>query len=1260
MLSLLRAFDSPGYPTVAAGFSRGGWSAFIPLSRLRNHIGSALLALLFAITPTCSPQETRGNILGYVTDPSNAAVAGAAVTVKNIDTNIVEALKTNESGYFEAQLLIPGNYQVSVEATGFRTELREGLVLAAGAHLGLDFKLQVGAASEAITVNADVPLVNSDTLSSGITLDTKTMMNVPWPGDNVMELTWLTPGAQGTLSIADYSNRLHSGGPSNNVTVSGGVGGNEFSLDGIQNNEARGTAFSPPPEMVEAVRVETSAFDASMGHATGMNVSLMTRSGTNRYHGALRYTFDEASWSALDFFTKQAYYQRIAQARAAGNIALADNIASNPALTPYHHNQYAATIGGPVFIPKLINGKNKLFFFFGYAGFKINEYRQSYATFPTAAMRSGDFSALLNINATNYQIYNPYSAAPDPTRSGHIARTPFPGNIVPTSLIANPVYKFYSRYLPLPNALPASNLQPTNDFVVYSSPYTESYNSYTNRYDYNIDANNRVMVRWEWNHWNENNPTWQYYAPMDPQLWQGSGNYRQNVGAGVDYVHNFGARTVLDITVGSVNYYNGAIDPGFQTTAPSSVGFPSYLDTKTSSSPLLPSVSWAGWTGFAPSIAPSAPRYRVLSAKADLFHQMTRHTLKAGFDFRGAYYSNFTPGNNAGSFAFDSTYTQRTDDGYQSAGTGSFAGSWAAFMMGLPTTASADTNASLAAYNPYVGAYAQDNWRVNDRLSLNFGLRMEEVLGGTERYNRLVGQFDPTLSLPITAGAEAAYAKVAVPGVPVSAFTVLGGATYPGVNGASRSVWNNSLVWLPRLAAAYQLNSKTVIRAGAGIYYDSRSVQNETLNQLGYSWTTSTTLTNDFGQTWLVGNPAAGVSPLTNPFPLLANGQRFETPPGSSLGAMAPVGRGFTYLPEDRPPAGQYRWRLDVQRSLGSATVLNVGYGGSYSDHILINQTLNAVPAQYWNFTNTRNNTVANLWNTNLTNPFNISNFASLQTSNPTLYQYMQNASFFTASTIHQSVIWAPFPQMNGLTETVPLGRARSEELDVSINRRFAKGFNVNASYTRMGLWAADYFPNSFDTSPAWEPSNNGRPHRIMGSAVIDLPFGKGRRFFTSGIGNHLLGGIQVTVLAQYQPGALVSFGSTSYYTGTNLSDICNTGPHTLAEWFNTSDFVTNATLVATTGQARTFPNYISGYGGCRGDSLKVANASAARDFKIREGLTLQLRWDVYNVTNHSQFNTPVTSVTSTQFGQVTSTVNGGGGVPTLNRTMRVLARIVF
>ncbi len=638
----------------------------------------------------------------------------------------------------------------------------------------------------------------------------------------------------------------------------------------------------------------------------------------------------------------------------------------------------------------------------------------------------------------------------------------------------------------------------------------------------------------------------------------------------------------------------------------------------------------------------------------------TRHTLKTGIDVRGQFATAFTPGNNAGTFNFTSTYTQRTDDGFQSAGTGNYGGSWAAFMMGLPGSASTDVNASSAYANPYVGTYIQDNWRVNSRLSLNFGLRIEYEWGPTERYNRMIGQFDPNVPLPITEGARAAYAKIALPEVSLSAFPVLGGSLFPGTEASKdRRLWDSALSFGPRFAAAYQLTPKTVVRFGTGMYFDTLNVLAETINQLGYSWSTSTIFTNDFGQNWLVGKPASGISPLTDPFPVRADGTRFDTPPGSKLGPMATVGRGATFVPFDRPHPRLYRWRVDVQRQIGNATVLNFGYSGMYADRIGINQTLNAVPSQYWSYDNTRNNTVANNWNINLANPFNISNFANLKTSDPALYQYISTNSFFTGTTIRKSVLLSPFPQMNGVTQTAPKRKSKQEQFDFTLNRRFANGFNVNVAYTRLIAYAADYFPNPFDTSPAWQPTNQGRPHRLVSSAITQMPFGRGRRWLKKGIGNMLAGGYQVTFIQEYQPGALVSFNSTSYYNG-NLHDICSTGPHTLGQWFNTANFVTDPTLTSTTGQARTFPNFISGYGGCRGDSMKRVNGSIQRDFRLREGTTLQLRGDFYNLANHTQFNTPNTGPTAANFGQVTTTVNGGGGQASTNRALKVQARITF
>jgi hypothetical protein len=377
---------------------------------------------------------------------------------------------------------------------------------------------------------------------------------------------------------------------------------------------------------------------------------------------------------------------------------------------------------------------------------------------------------------------------------------------------------------------------------------------------------------------------------------------------------------------------------------------------------------------------------------------------------------------------------------------------------------------------------------------------------------------------------------------------------------------------------------------------------------------------------------------MTNPFPVQASGSRVISAIGSSLGAMTMVGKGFTYIPYDRPHARQNRWRLDVQRMLDNATVITVGYAGSYTDHINVNQTISAVPSQYYSYDTTRNNTVANNWNANVTNPFYIGNFASMQTTNAPLYNYMANNSFFTSKTIAQNKLWGSFQQMNGLTQTTSLGKAKTEELQVSFQRRFAKGFNLNVAYTRLYQYAADYFPNPFDSSPAWEPGNNGRPHRLVSTAVAQLPFGKGRKWLQQGPASWVAGGYQLSIIQEYQPGALVSWGGTTYYKG-DINDLCN-GPQTLGKWFDTSNFVTDPTQTSNTGQARVFPNFISGYGSCRANSMKNFNASMARDFKLKERANLQVRVDMYNIGNHGLFSAPNTSPTSSQFGMVTSQVS--------------------
>jgi hypothetical protein len=215
-------------------------------------------------------QDTRGMIFGHVFDPSSAAVAGASVNVKNTGTNVSTDMKTNESGYYEAALLVAGNYQVTVQAASFKKSIREAFDLPVGARLQVDFKLELGAVSDTVTVSSEAPVLNSNTLSSGEVLTSRTIVDVPLPGGNNITLAKMAPGVQSPQSLADDSMMLHSTSAAANMTTAGGVGGNEYSIDGTSNNGAsRQPGFMLAPELVQEFKVEVSPFDASFGHSTG-------------------------------------------------------------------------------------------------------------------------------------------------------------------------------------------------------------------------------------------------------------------------------------------------------------------------------------------------------------------------------------------------------------------------------------------------------------------------------------------------------------------------------------------------------------------------------------------------------------------------------------------------------------------------------------------------------------------------------------------------------------------------------------------------------------------------------------------------------------------------------------------------------------------------------------------------------------------------------------------------------------------------------
>ena len=565
------------------------------------------------------------------------------------------------------------------------------------------------------------------------------------------------------------------------------------------------------------------------------------------------------------------------------------------------------------------------------------------------------------------------------------------------------------------------------------------------------------------------------------------------------------------------------------------------------------------------------------------------------------------------------------------------------------------TNDSIATNNPYYAWHVQDNWRLSRKLTLNLGLRFEYELGATERYNRVMGNFDYTAKLPISEAAQAAYAAKPIPELPASQFLIKGGSLYPGVGGTPRKLWKNSLQVLPRVGAAYQITPNMVVRAGYGLYYDTLNAMNQSFDRSFFDRTTSGIMTNDFGMNWLLGDHKNGVSPLKDPFQVRADGTRFDPPLRDALGLMARVGRGTTDYNFDRKHARQQRWRIGIQRQFGSSLLLDAAYAGSYSDNVMVSQTASALPQQYWADGLVRNDAIATNMNANVTNPFALANFAALQAGNPVLYNDMRTNSFFTSGTIRKERLLRPFPQMNGLNQQVPLGEVKTHEMILSAEKRFAAGFNFSVNYTRLSLQTADFFYNEFDAAPSWRPGQNGRPQVFNLLATYELPFGKGKRFATSGLPDYVLGGWQLSIIHQWWPGQLIDWGNLFYYG--NLADIPS-GRRDIEQWFNTPNFERDARKMPAAYHRRVFPTRVDG---ARADSTNDWSGNVQRRFKIRESLSMLFRFEVYNIQNRSQFWMPNTSPTSTDFGRVTSQPShhsGQGG--SVNRWIQLFARVEF
>ena len=387
---------------------------------------------------------------------------------------------------------------------------------------------------------------------------------------------------------------------------------------------------------------------------------------------------------------------------------------------------------------------------------------------------------------------------------------------------------------------------------------------------------------------------------------------------------------------------------GLKEQTPGSIGLPAYMDEFCQSrgdfggvtSCQLPRINFGNVN------ADDSNFYQVLSNNSGTFDQGTHyqgqvnvsqvrgsHTLRGGADYRlHERFRNF-PGNASGNFTFDNTYTRQADD---TTGASNLGLPWAAFMLGIPTRVEGEMTAQSQAANHYLGSFFQDTWRVSENVTLNVGLRFEYETGVREKDDRLLLGFDPNAEVAIAQLAEAAYARNPIPELPVSAFDVHGGTSYASSPGQTGLTWGGQSMWMPRIAGSWSIDEKTVFKGGYGMYYDVLNATNFTtpaLNQLGYSATTTSASSVDFGQNWIMGDPKQGISPMTDPFPNRPGG-RFDQPLGDALGPNASLGaRLQANNPAHEHPRVQ-RWRASVQREISRNMAVEVAYNGSRGDFL--------------------------------------------------------------------------------------------------------------------------------------------------------------------------------------------------------------------------------------------------------------------------------------------------------------------------------------
>jgi hypothetical protein len=1181
------------------------------------------MLMLLVLAASVLAQDFRATITGIVTDQAGAAIPNATVKAINVETNETKEARTSAGGHYTVPYLNPGIYNIEVSANGFQTLRREQIVLRVADKLNLPLEMTVGRVSETITVSGQQEAVETGSADRGLVFDPIKTQELPLNGRQTYMLLPLTPGVIFTQEVFGPTGFSGTRGwdVNSSYRINGArAGQNLFLLNGAPISDRNGTwQLAPNVEAVQEFKVQTNTYDASYGRFGGGVVNTTIKSGTNSWNGDIFDYFRNAVFDAN-------YFQ---------------NNATGQPRPKHNQHQYGGVIGGPI-------RKNKDFILGSFEGWIERIGFPTLQSVPPQILRNGQGFSVLGVTIYDPTTTHVCGSRPEETAAfctvngtrRTYVRDPFPGNVIPANRISPIGQKILSYY---PQPTPGRDSQLNNNFVNGGN---------VGRYRYE-----QPMVRWD--HVFSENDKFHFLFTF-----QDGGEYRDSTGFGppagsgdvgsrrrdqnyvLSWTHVFSPTMLLDVR-GSYGRFSSYFPrwSDFSLTA-QDIGMAQMIHAPSTELSTVPRIQLGDFTGVFGSVGGglfSANVENQWNFAPSLTMTRGRHTIRTGFEFLYAARGAVNPGFATGSFSFNSGWTQQFPDVRRNALDGS---SIASLLLGTPASGFIDWNDSTYQTRPYYGVYVQDDWKVSQRLTLNVGLRYDVQIPWLERFNRTTRGFDTTTKNPFSdavlanwaairaswtacAGGNTAQcpsgvtpARAAQYPYPAPPAQLTGGFLFAGVNQPRRlyeTDWTNIG---PRLGVAYRLFNKTVLRAGAGVYYQAPT---QTGVVLGFNQQTPyiASLDNITPSARLTGPYS-----LVNPFP-----DGLSPAVGASLGLQTNVGNSVSYDPPRFKIPRTYQYSFGFQHELPYGILAEASFAGNYQVYINFGYNHNR-----WSLEdNTRG--------------FADNTYLNLALPNPFFGVLPRTSGLGGSPTTGRSNLLRPNPIFQDVSNNlIQKGHYRSDALQIKIEKRLLGGDKrgvllFGLSYTLAKAYEQNHRLNDWNAAepPIFELDNTDKTHNLSLHGVWDLPFGQNRRFNTGTVGNSILGDWRFDWIMTYVNGYPVGW--------PNLRNNCSTwkaAEQTENAWFNNDK---SCYQQFPAFNVRTIPDR---FPDIRNPAKPQLNLALSKTFPVTERYKFLLRWEAFNITNTVIRPGPDTNFNSVTFGQLPKIQNN------FPRVMQVAAKFYF